>query len=116
MMTPHAQNIALAKLDGWKPQAYGHNLLAAHMAGDFQYFKNGVACAKRDLPRYTESLDALRPILLKLTLSQGVEYYSYLAETIYGRRYEGEIVPVRLLVASAAQVAEAILRTVGKYS
>lgn len=107
-MTPHAQKLRLATLDGWR-------LCSRDRTGRL-WERKGVVVDRDDLPRYTESLDALRPILLKLTFAQAVEYYNYLCAAIYGYKYEGEIAPVRLLVASAAQVSEAILRAVGKYT
>lgn len=105
MMTPHAQNLALAKLDGWKP-------VQKFDAGDYLFVRNGIHCPKHDLPRYTESLDALRPILLKLSKEQ----QNICLQLVAHCDHHDQCALFNVATAPASKFAEAILRAVGKYT
>lgn len=103
-MTPHAQNLALAKIDGWQ---MCQESITSKCCPRFE--RKGVIVSRHDLPRYTESLDALRPILLEMHEDRRYRVVVALSggpNILWGR----------ILSASAAQLSEAILRALGKYT
>lgn len=96
-MTFHALNRKLAQFDGFTAQQQGEYV---------SYRRNGIQVFPQDLPQYTEDLNALRRIELKLTLVQQSRYLDVLGGNIASR--------CSLLTTSPLLRAEALLIVLGK--
>jgi hypothetical protein len=97
-MNPEAQNVAIAKACGWhEPHSTGR---------DSPYWtdRNHTAYGSTRPPCYTLDLNAMREALLTLTGQQAMHYRCVLTQMAVDRGLDP-------MMASAAQVAEAFLKT-----
>lgn len=109
-MNPEAQRIAIAKACGWKVQTIDGQVWCEIKEGVF-----GLPCDY--LPDYCNDLNAIHDAVM--TMSEGsLEYSMYCSKlneicAIENSKHDG---PSRqTLDATAAQRAEALLKTVGKW-
>ena len=112
-MTPEKQRIAIAEICGWKfitmvtdVRDISHRFLE----GNDKFGKCG------EIPNYTSSLDAMHEAEQVLS-DKSISYVGYLEDTT---RYHLctdnlEIIKWRFISATAAQRAEAFLKTFGKW-
>ena len=106
-MTPEAQRIAIAEACGWKTTSDSPN---------WAYYRPDGRGWNGELPDYLNDLNAMHEAEKVLTDEQDLEY-SEVLEQVVGARFNsnnGEDMR-RLRSATAAQRAEAFLRTVGKW-
>jgi hypothetical protein len=107
MMTPKAQRIAIAEACGTMKWSYA---LAPSYALAFGRF---VAAS---VPKYTEDLSAMHDAEKVLTDEKNLEYSEALEQVVEGRFMANNAEDMRRLrSATAAQRAEAFLRTIGKW-
>jgi len=117
-MTPESQRIAIAEACGWKwespfsPRKKFNDLIhpsGTKRGGMARVWKDG-ALGGTGLPDYPADLNAMHEAEKSLTDAQMMEYADYL----YWSK-DGKGLIRRALRATAAQRAEAFLRTIGRW-
>ncbi len=118
-MTPEAQRIAIAEAQGWKRSSeYDYSLYGVVKCGEPAtlraacYERSGVLARLEHLPDYTNDLNAMHEAEAALNRDNQVRYYWCLADVVNPMRTPDKIT-FPLIHASAAQRAEAYLRTLG---
>ena len=112
-MTPEAQRIAIAEFCGFRP------LFIRDIESNALYEIGDGKQQDRNVPDYLNSLDAMHEAERTLTHSQGLSHFRILRDrfaTVMGPK--GSVIGVNdylLVTATAAQRAEALLRTIGKW-
>ena len=129
-MKPEAQRIAIAEWCGyerWVSSDGTHSLLTKPnetqraywiQCGDKINSTADIKAISDRVPDYLNDLNVLREAWLKLSPGQQDVFAGYLAEVFNGRRDFGAMridCSTKILGASAAQWAEALLRTIGKW-
>lgn len=115
-MTPEAQRIAIAEACGWE----WHNRSPIHGPQSIKawHYRDTVIWVRADknLPRYLTDLNAMHDAEKVLTLEQDLDYSEALERVVGGRFNSNNSEDMRRLrSATAAQRAEAFLRTLGKW-
>lgn len=106
-MNPEKQRIAIAEFCGWRLRPYGDMLV--------WYNPQGHACPierghRNDcIPDYINDLNAIHKAEKLLTDEQWLKYCKNLDQVVPYKRHAGNI------HANAAQRAEALLKTIGKW-
>ena len=102
-MTPEKQQIAIAEACGWRPDSRGLGWLSPQGCYDPE-------------PEYLTDLNAMHDAEKVLTDEQDLEYSEALEQVVEGRFMANNAEDMRRLrSATAAQRAEAFLRTIGKW-
>lgn len=108
-MTPEQQRIAIAEVCGWKPHPDG----VGYYQGEFSIWRSA-----KPLPDYLTDLNAMHEAEKVLTAIQWAEYTMNLG-AIFVRmgvcKTWSDDGSVMAISATAAQRAEAFLRTIGKW-
>ena len=112
-MKPEQQRIAIAKACGWqKVRETSFGLFGCRPEADISVFSDEYLCAG-PVPDYLSDLNAMHEAEKVLSDSQCKKYRDVLvAEVIGWSAYENELIAIH---ATAAQRAEAFLRTIGKW-
>ena len=111
-MTPEQQRIKIAGWVGWRFEPTSDGIPEWHRP-------DGSVDLSGLLPDYLNSLDAMHEAERTLTHSQGLSHFRILRDrfaTVMGPK--GSVIGVNdylLVTATAAQRAEALLRTIGKW-
>jgi len=95
MNTPEQQRIAIAEACGWKPDKRGFGWLSPH----------GYYAPE---PDYLNDLNAMHEAMKTLSLKMGIEFCNHLNDM-------GILGDWDMLTATAAQRAEAFLKTIEKW-
>lgn len=112
-MTPEAQRIAIAEACGWRGR-FMTDVCAWRMTQEIHGIRpDGVWYP---LPDYLADLNAMHEAEKVLTLNQWVNYIKHLSEITGAGAQSLRLQQCRLAIsATAAQRAEAFLRTIGKW-
>jgi hypothetical protein len=108
-MTPEQQQIAIGETDGWT--WHGDASWPKHPSN--HYWKKG-RLNYQILPKYLNDLNAMHELESILNADQMVSY-DYHLDCVVGNGRQGLNIEYFLWSATAAQRAEAFLRTIGKW-
>ncbi len=110
-MTPEAQRIAIAEACGWTQIES-----CTCCDGVSRGYQPTPGAHKKHLPDYLNDLNAMHDAEKVLTNEQDLEYSEALEQVVKGRFVTNNAEDMRRLrSATAAQRAEAFLRTIGKW-
>ena len=111
-MTPEKQQIAIAEACGWTDL----NIMGQKGIEENLYGRHPTRRGSSIAPDYTEDLNAMHEAEKVLTDEQDLEYSEALEQVVEGRFMANNAEDMRRLrSATAAQRAEAFLRTIGKW-
>lgn len=115
-MTELEIRLAVGELDGWIPTEprgkYKKHMVSHAFVRDGSYY-GGLST----LPHYTTSKDALQPLLKALDCDQWLEFMLFICDAVSVHTDRSKWVLCRaMLEATAMQMAEALLRTHGKWT
>jgi hypothetical protein len=105
-MSDKEQRIAIAKACGWKVRKNAH--LAKPQGGEWQYMD--------EIPDYLNDLNAMHEAIGTLLFSQRRAYRINLKEIMSKKINPAVICYSECIDAPAAQRAEALLKTIGKWT
>ena len=120
-MSPEAQRIAIAEACGWTPERRMVPTWNAELnsyAGGYEpkegllFFKAGHSVTPTNLPDYLNDLNAMHYAWLTLPKEKRFDFFQNLCRAV---AVKGHVDPFDMLAATAAQRAEAFLRTIGKW-
>jgi hypothetical protein len=126
-MTPEAQRIAIAEFCGWSRSntrdytIYGLVRRGSPVYGESTrvpaYTKRGAHCRAENLPNYLNDLNAMNEAEEKLHASfqQSEMFVHRIEQVVYKTKSSGIGIKFATINATAAQRAEALLRTIGKW-
>jgi hypothetical protein len=118
-VTPEAQRIAIAEACGWKNADHPDAMKLKQgwtMPEKWCMDPNGVLQFNHKRPNYLNDLNAMHDAEKVLTNEQDLEYSEALEQVVEGRFVTNNAEDMRRLrSATAAQRAEAFLRTIGKW-
>lgn len=115
-MTEKDQTKAIAELDGWSRRpdldyVTGHDCLMHEVWG-----RDQESCDQIFLGKYLTSRDAIVPVIAKESPHIQIQFVDFLAEFFDGWKEDFDDIDVaKMICASPAQMAEALLRATGKW-
>ena len=111
-MTPEAQRITIAEACGWKRDEICDNW---KRNGEVAYC-DGRSLHYRQIPDYLNDLNAMREVEYELRRSQIPEWERHVRQITHRDGEDDSGLYERIIRATAAQRAEAFLRTIGKWT
>jgi hypothetical protein len=110
-MTPEAQRIAIAEACGWKFRREFTNSVGGLVK---EWIKEGIGSAMIwELPDYLNDLNAMHEAEKVLVFSKRLHYYRELQAIRSKEILPDRVAPQDCIMATAAQRAEAFLKTLG---
>ena len=123
-MTPEQQRIAIAEACGWKYEPRKLHLSGIPIEDSFPWIKpDGSRAFPQEIPNYPNDLNAMHEAEKTLTDEQYDDFVSYLLPEDERKHYKswglegiGGFAPRHLISPTAAQRAEAFLRTLNLWT